>query len=98
MGFYQSPDWIALRKATTKRWKREGLPCSYCGEPIEWARRYAAIADHVKPIRVRPDLALTPENIVMMHHACHSKKTAWDDLNKKTEIDANGYPVGSEWQ
>ena len=98
MGFYQSPDWIALRRATSKRWKREGLPCAYCNKEIDWTRSYAAIADHQQTIRARPDLRLAPANIVMMHHACHSRKTAWEDLNKRPEIDSNGYPVGSEWQ
>lgn len=97
-GFYQSQQWISLRRSTVKRWKAYGLPCSYCGDEIDWSKRYSAIADHIKPIRRYPTLALEPTNIVMMHHACHTKKTAWVDNPTKPEINSSGFAVGSEWE
>ena len=98
VGFYQTPEWKALRRQVVKGWKARGLPCSYCGQPIDWAQRWAAIVDHVEPLRKAPALALEESNLVCMHYACHNKKTAWQDLNKKPEVNAEGYPVGSGWE
>ena len=97
-GFYQTKEWKALRRQVTKHWKAHGLPCAYCNAPIDWNKRWAAIADHVQPLRKAPELALDASNIVMMHHGCHSKKTAHVDYAKKPEANQNGFPVGSEWE
>ena len=98
VGFYQTTEWRALRRQVIKHWKANGLPCGYCNQPIDWSQRWAAIADHVEPLRKAPHLALEPANISMLHHACHSKKTAWDDYSTKAEVNADGFPVGSEWE
>ena len=98
MAFYQTKEWKALRRKVTKHWKAHALPCAHCNKPIDWSGRWAAIADHVQPIRKAPQLALEESNIVMMHYGCHNKKTAHEDYAKGPEINANGFPVGTEWE
>ena len=93
--FYHSAAWKKLRAQTRARWKRAGLPCAWCNQPITPDQK--TIVDHAIPRKDRPDLALDPGNMLVMHHACHSRKTQHVDYSDRPEINADGIPVGSEW-
>ena len=97
VGFYQTREWKALRRRVIKHWKANSLPCGYCSQAIDWSQRWAAIADHVEPLRKAPHLALEQSNISMLHHGCHSKKTAHVDYNNKVKVNHNGFPEGGGW-
>ena len=95
--FYKLKAWRNLRDKTRRKWKREGLPCGYCGKPIDRAVKRGQIVDHIKPRHTHPHLELDESNLMVVYHACNSKKAAWDDRNMKPDITAEGYPIGSEW-
>jgi 5-methylcytosine-specific restriction endonuclease McrA len=46
--------------------------CSSCGRPTRPAELEA---DHVIPASLRPDLALSPANVVALCRPCHLRKT-----------------------
>lgn len=75
--FYQSKDWIKLtRLIRAERVNEDGdLICARCGRPI--VRAYDAICHHkifLTPENVNDAaVALNPENIEVVHHACHNR-------------------------
>ncbi|KQB12433.1 HNH endonuclease [Rhodobacter capsulatus] len=62
----------------TKRWavlrqqilERDGWACQRCGK-----RALRLEVDHVKPVRLRPDLAFDPRNLQSLCGPCHTRKT-----------------------
>ena len=62
----------------TKRWavlrqqiiERDGWACRCCGK-----RALRLEVDHVKPVRLRPDLAFDPRNLQSLCGPCHTRKT-----------------------
>ena len=93
--FYGSKEWVKLRSKVRFKWLARQRPCAWCNEPVEKGQRL--ICDHALPRNTHPQLALVESNIVLMHHACHNKKTAWVDENKTPEVGIDGFPVGGEW-
>ena len=95
--FYQSNEWHRLRSKVKARWKKQGLPCAWCNQPIDWSAR--PIADHVVPRKARPDLALDASNIVIMHMGCHNAKTHKAERMgvEVPVIGADGFAEGSDW-
>ena len=75
--FYQSREWANLLKVIKQeRLDADGqIICSYCGKPI--TKKYDCIGHHkihlteenVNDARV----SLNPENVELVHHACHNK-------------------------
>jgi len=59
--------WQALRQVILER---DGWACVGCGE-----RRKRLEVDHIKPVRLRPDLAFEPANLQALCGPCHTKKT-----------------------
>ncbi len=94
--FYSTPEWHKLRAQTRARWKRAGLPCAYCGEPLTWERGQTVV-DHIKNRKQYPNLAHEPSNLQVVHHGCNTRKAAHVENTNKVEIGADGFPVNSEW-
>ena len=62
----RGPRWKALRMQALDR---DGWQCVQCGE-----RRRLEI-DHIEPVRTRPDLAYSLDNLQTLCGRCHARKT-----------------------
>jgi len=93
--FYSTLEWIKLRSKVKARWKRMGLPCGYCGLPIDWDAK--PIADHIQNRKKYPRLALVESNIQMVHHECNTKKSKYVESNDKVAIGLDGLPADGSW-
>ena len=75
--FYKSNEWEALVKfLRLERVNEQGLLlCAHCGKPI--VKAYDCIGHHVIELTEEnynnADIALNPDNIVLVHHRCHNK-------------------------
>ena len=76
--FYHSQDWEALTfRLRLERTDRETglLLCEHCGRPI--VKAYDCIAHHKKALTLENvndyAISLNPENIALVHHACHNE-------------------------
>lgn len=88
--FYGQQAWRKLAAKRKAQWRKQGLPCGYCGEPLDWNAR--PIADHIKPRHTHPHLALAPENVQIVHHACNTLKAR--GTPPPTQTRADGFPEG----
>lgn len=61
--------WPALRLQALRR---DGWQCVECGSRVRLE------VDHVLPVRDRPDLAFTLDNLQVLCSRCHTRKTASD--------------------
>lgn len=73
--FYRSTDWIAVRRLVRARLGRH-QHCETDGCTAPGPYHY----HHVLPRRIRPDLALSPDNIRVLCNSCHSKEHAKQGL------------------
>lgn len=75
--FYRSKEWIAFRQVViAERTNDEGdVICEHCGGVI--LRAYDIIAHHKIALTERnyrdANVALNPENIMLVHHVCHNQ-------------------------
>ena len=76
--FYRSDKWIAFRNVViNERLNDEGQTiCEHCGKPI--VKAYDIIAHHCKTYLTEDnvndaEIALNPDNIMLVHHVCHNK-------------------------
>ena len=75
--FYQSKEWVNLmRVIRMERVNEQGqIICEHCGKPI--VRKYDCIGHHVIELDESnvndANIALNPENIMLVHHRCHNK-------------------------
>lgn len=76
--FYRSDEWIAFRNVLiNERLNDEGyVICEHCGKPI--VKAYDIIAHHSKVYLTEDnvndaEIALNPDNIMLVHHVCHNK-------------------------
>lgn len=75
--FYTSKPWIRLtHQIRMERVNADGeLICEHCGKPI--VQKYDAIChhrEHLTPLNVNDAaIALNPDNIAVVHHACHNR-------------------------
>ena len=75
--FYKSTAWrncTSILKA--ERTNEEGLMiCEHCGQPI--VKAYDCIVHHKDPLTIsnvnRPEIALNPDNLALLHHRCHNE-------------------------
>lgn len=85
--FYVSPEWRARRRKLIKQGHYE---CQQCkekgGVSAEGEDGITLVVHHIKPLRLRPDLALDPDNLVVLCDKCHYKihhpnctAIKWDD-------------------
>ena len=63
----RGPRWHTVRMSVLERDK---FKCVDCGKS-----RGRLECDHIIPVRLRPDLAYTPENLAMRCTSCHAAKT-----------------------
>jgi len=72
MTFYQSKQWQELRNnIILERVSSSGdIICGYCHKPI--LNKYDLIAHHIVPIETDKSLALSEDNIMLVHHKCHN--------------------------
>ena len=65
------------RKAR-ERVKRQTSTCWICGDPIDkslaWPDPMSFSVDHVEPLSLREDLALSPTNLRGAHLICNTKR------------------------
>ena len=75
--FYQSDKWRNLvERLRIERVNENGeVICEYCGLPI--TKKYDIIGHHIIPLTAENEkdamIALNPENIQLIHFACHNK-------------------------
>lgn len=85
-------DWQKLRA----RFLRANPNCSTAG-----CRRPSAEADHIQPVRLRPELRLAWSNLRAFCGPCHSRRTAQDQSGWKRGFGAtsDGSPAepGHPW-
>ena len=70
--FYSSRAWRALSVAVRKRHPL----CVRCADV--GVVRPADLVDHIKPVRVHPELRLDVTNLQPLCNSCHNRKTAED--------------------
>lgn len=76
-GFYKSKEWEQLiRILRLERVDAAGQTiCGYCGKPI--TRKYDCIGHHIEELTEQnvgdPEIALNPENVMLVHFGCHNK-------------------------
>ena len=79
--FLETFEW---RRARMKALKRYGARCQCCGaSPMTGA---VINVDHIKPRKLFPHLALSPDNLQVLCHECNHGKGNWDmtDWRKET--------------
>lgn len=75
--FYKSREWVNLMQVLRiERQNADGeIICAHCGKPI--VHKYDCIGHHVEPLTEQnyrlAEVALNPENIALVHHACHNR-------------------------
>lgn len=75
--FYKSKEWVNLMQVLRlERVNSDGLLlCEHCGKPI--VAKYDCIGHHVTELTEQnyldANIALNPENIMLIHHRCHNK-------------------------
>lgn len=75
--FYKSKEWESLIQVLRlERADADGnVICAHCGRPI--TRKYDCIGHHIEPLTEQnyrlAEVALNPENIALVHHACHNR-------------------------
>lgn len=78
-GFYSEPKWLAVRDYVRARDK---MICARCGDVILDRPE----VDHIIPLTwenvTDPDIAYNPDNLQLLHHDCHTRKTREDKRNK----------------
>lgn len=61
--------------------KDQRLPCAICGQDIDYDappnEPQSFEADHIIPIKERPDLALDPANLQATHSICNRRKNKY---------------------
>ena len=87
--FYYGKPWQKLRAQTKARWKRAGLPCGICQDPIDWNAR--PIVDHIISRRQAPHREMDPSNLQVVCHQCNSRKAKGV---KVVRTGADGFPEG----
>ena len=92
--FYNDPAWRRLRNETKKYWLNNHFNCPYCKLPLK--RNQRLVVDHIISRRKAPDLSMNPNNLCVLHHVCHNKKTSYVDNNTKIPVNDQGYPP--DWE
>ena len=91
---YSHPKWQKLRKYVLER---DGWTCVSCGRDLRGIK-YIAHVDHIAPIRDRPDLAFSPDNLQSLCCTCHNsgKKLKEDRGIIISETNVDGFPMDAK--
>lgn len=86
--FYQSKTWIKFVNALKiERQDEQGrIICAYCGRPI--VKKYDCIGHHIQELTEEnvndATVSLNPENVQLIHFACHNKiHKRWDGFRQQ---------------
>lgn len=90
--FYNSSKWRNFRLKILKRDNYECLHCKARGLVTTTDKRL--IVDHIKELKDYPELALDPDNLRTLCHACHEKRhdRAWSG-----QVSAKSKQWDDEW-
>ena len=75
--FYRSREWEGFRRVVIHERTNDcgEVICEYCNKPI--VKAYDCIAHHKQALTeqnyIYADIALNPENIMLVHHVCHNR-------------------------
>jgi 5-methylcytosine-specific restriction endonuclease McrA len=79
-GQYSTPRWRRLRETIRADCARRGVPCGFCGRPIDTTLPYADPwsfqVDHVKPAATHPELFWRRDNLQPAHKVCNISRCA----------------------
>ena len=68
-GFYDTPEWRSVRKAALSR---DHWACTACGASL--SGKGQSRVDHIQPLRTRPDLGLSLDNLRCLCPKCDNKR------------------------
>lgn len=74
--FYQTWEWKKLRYAALMK---HGHRCMCCGWTLASGRPDVLVVDHIKAVKLRPDLALDIDNLQVLCGDCNMGKSQRDD-------------------
>lgn len=95
--FYSSIEWQKLRAKVKAQWRRDGKPCAFCGQALDWTTKGAVLVDHILNRKRHPERALDPTNLCCLHSACNTRKASWVEKNDKPAVGLDGFPENSGW-
>ena len=72
-GFYQSWEWKRVRYEVIRE---RGSKCEVCGATSKETR---IVVDHIKPLRIYPELALLKSNLQVLCDDCNKGKSNFED-------------------
>lgn len=76
--FYDSWAWKDLRYQALKKYGRR---CMNCGQQPNKDNKVIIHVDHIKPIRIYPELALDINNLQVLCGDCNQGKGYWDETD-----------------
>lgn len=82
--FLSSYEWRKVRLIVLKR---DGAKCACCGATP--ATGAVMNVDHIKPRKRFPHLALDPNNLQVLCHACNHGKGNWDMTDFRDQYDGD---------
>lgn len=97
MTLYDTQAW---KRARTAALKRAHFRCAICGRNV--SKPGSSRVDHIQPVRTRPDLALSPDNLrvlcVLHDNQAHREKGTGGSTHTTRDArfsgcDANGLPL-----
>ncbi len=93
MSFYERPEWQRLRFKILKKYGFKCMACNRSGND-----RAVIQVDHIKPISIYPELALTESNLQVLCRECNMGKSNVysDDLRPKSASAAAAHMSPSE--
>lgn len=99
--FYKSPQWRKFREyVISERLSRDGdIICEHCKKPI--INNYDIIAHHCNTYLSESnvndlDISLNPDNIALVHMACHNKIHFEKGFRRKSVIVVYGSPAAGK--
>lgn len=93
--FYSTPEWRRLRNRVKQKWFKNRLACFYCGEPFMKGDK--TIVDHRLNRKKHPEMAMVESNLVVVHHACNTRKYHKVESRDIPETGEDGFPINSDW-
>lgn len=79
-GEYSTTRWLKLRSQFRRDCELRQLPCGICKQPIDYALQHphpgSFQADHIQPVRDRPEIFYRLDNLQPAHKACNEARHA----------------------
>ena len=90
VSFYATKEWHKIR---TKALIRDNYTCTVCKRPK--GAGYRLHVDHILPLKQRPDLALTLENLRVLCQSCDNKRHVEKAKEFVQETGPDGFPISA---